>query len=106
MTKPTKQIEVPKFVKVQLAEAQKRWQLFEGEANKLLTKLNGAELTKRATEAGTDLKKRLDGLQNRVVEAAGVASQNQVKALSRELNKLSRKLDAMAAKKAKPEARV
>ena len=124
MAKSTKQSEVQKFVKGQLLEAQKRWQLFEGEANKavktlvargadsrkelegLLTRLNGAELTKRATEARTGLKKRLDGLQNRVVEAAGVASQSQVKALSRELNKLSKKLDALAGKRAKPEARV
>lgn len=123
MAKTTKQGEVQKFVKAQLAEAQRRWAAWEGEANKavktlvakgtesrkelegLLTKLNGAELSKRAGDAGNGLKKKLDGFQNRVVEAAGVASQSQVKALSRELGKLSRKLDSLAGKKGKPEAR-
>lgn len=132
MAKTTKQGEVQKFVKGQLEEAQKRWAVLEDEAQKvvknlvargvesrkelegLLTRFNGSELvstekvkelSKRAGEARTELKKRLDGLQTRVVEAAGVASQSQVKALSRELTRLSRKLDSLAGKKAKPEVR-
>lgn len=124
MAKATKQLEVQKFVKGQLAEAQKRWAALESEANKavknlvakgtesrkelegLFSKLQTVELSKRANDASTGLKKKLDGLQTRVVEAAGVASQSQVKALSRELGKLSRKLDSLAGKKGKPEARV
>ena len=98
MAKATKQLEVQKFVKGQLAEAQKRWAALEDEANKavknlvakgtesrkelegLFSKLQTAELSKRANDASTGLKKKLDGLQTRVVEAAGVASQSQVKA--------------------------
>lgn len=132
MTKATKQGEVQKFVKGQLEEAQKRWALLEDEAQKvvknlvargmesrkeiegLLTRLNGPEqvaaekvkeLSKRAGEARAELKKRLDGLQTRVVEAAGVASQSQVKAISRELTRLSKKLDTLVGKKPKPEVR-
>lgn len=132
MTK-AKQGDVQKFVKGQLVEAQKRWQLLEGEAQKvvnnlvsrgrdsrkelegLLSKLNHSELvsadkvrelSKRAVEAKGELKKRLDGLQTKVVEAAGVASQSQVKAIGRELTKLSRKLDTLVTKKtSKPDVR-
>jgi hypothetical protein len=127
-----KAAEVQKFVKGQLEEAQKRWQLLEGEAKKvasnlvtrgqqsrkelegLINKLNQADLvstervkllSKKAVEARGALRKRLDGLQTRVIEAAGVASQSQVKAIGKELSKLSRKLDALVGKKGKPDAR-
>jgi hypothetical protein len=39
-------------------------------------------------------------LQNRLIQAAGVATQSQIKVLTRELSKLSRKLDALVEKKA------
>ncbi len=41
----------------------------------------------------SELRKRLDGLQTKAVEAVGVASQAQVKELNRELSRLSKKLD-------------
>jgi uncharacterized protein YukE len=112
------------FVKGQLLEAQKRFAGLEKEAEKvlknlaargadsrkelegLLGRINAGEfnpleservqqLGKKANQAGAEVKKRLDGLQTRVVEAVGVASQTQVKEINRELNKLSRKLDTL-----------
>lgn len=70
----------------------------------LLGKLHGAELladprvkkiSKKATQASNQVKKRFDGLQTRVVEAVGVASQTQVREINKELSKLSKKLDAV-----------
>ena len=121
------------FVKGQLQGAQKRFVGLEKEAEKvlknlaargadsrkelegLLGRLNAGEfnplesarvqqLGKKANQAGTEVKKRLDGLQTRVVEAVGVASQTQVKEINRELGKLSRKLDALISGK-KPASR-
>lgn len=121
------------FVKGQLDEAQKRFSGLEKEAEKvlknlavrgtesrkelegLLGRINAGEfnplesarvkqLGKKANQAGAEVKKRLDGLQTRVVEAVGVASQTQVKEINRELGKLSRKLDALIGGK-KPASR-
>ena len=115
---------VQAFVKGQLEEAQKRFVGLEKEAEKvlknlaargadsrkelegLLGRINAGEfnplesarvqqLGKKANQAGAEVKKRLDGLQTRVVEAVGVASQTQVKEINRELGKLSRKLDSL-----------
>ena len=61
------------------------------------------QFSKRAEVAGHDLKKALDGLQSKVVEASGVASQQQVKELKGELNRLAKKIDALVGKKAKTE---
>ncbi len=127
--------QVQDFLKTQLEEAQKRFGLLETEAEKalknlalrgkqtrkelevLLEKLDGVEIPdaksvrqigKRAEKATSEVKKRLDGLQAKVIEASGVASQSQVKELSRELGRLSKKLDGLVgAKKAavKPEPR-
>jgi hypothetical protein len=127
----TNQLET--FVKGQLGEAQKRFSGLEKEAEKvlknlavrgtesrkelegLLGRINAGEfnplesarvkqLGKKANQAGAEVKKRLDGLQTRVVEAVGVASQTQVKEINRELGKLSRKLDALISGK-KPASR-
>jgi hypothetical protein len=51
--------------------------------------------------------KKAGSLQGRVIRAAGVATQGQIKALNRELKALSRKLDALVEKKSgpKPDAR-
>jgi uncharacterized protein YukE len=108
------------FVKQQLGGAQKRLEGLEQEANKVLrtlkarsmgparevekllgqlnteTLLDSAkvkELGRKATQVGSEVRKRLDGLQTRAVEAVGVASQAQVKELNRELSRLSKKLD-------------
>ncbi len=108
------------FVKQQLDGAQKRLEGLEQEANKVLrtlktrsrgparevekflgqlnteTLLDNAkvkELGRKATQVGSEVRKRLDGLQTKAVEAVGVASQAQVKELNRELSRLSKKLD-------------
>jgi hypothetical protein len=108
------------FVKQQLAGAQKRFVGLEHEAEKVLRNLKARsrnpareveklfgqinpdtllenpkvkELGRKATQVGSGLRKRLDGIQTRAVEAVGVASQAQVKELNRELSKLSKKLD-------------
>ena len=57
------------------------------------------ELGKRATKASTEVRKRLDGLQARVVAASGVASQAQVKEINRELGRLTKKIDALITRK-------
>ncbi|MCP3104325.1 hypothetical protein LZ198_36220 [Myxococcus sp. K15C18031901] len=110
------------FLKAQLAQAQKRIEELEGEAGKVVkaldarrleaakeaqalwTKLQAGELLAdprvkelgtKVNAASTELRKRLDGLQTKVVEAVGVASQSQLQELNKELTKLSRKVDAL-----------
>lgn len=105
--------QVQTFLKGQISEAQKALASLETEAEKVLAKIVARsrasrkeleallpkdlskDLTKRATKASNVAKKRLDGLQTRVVEAVGVASQTQVREINRELTKLSKKLDAV-----------
>lgn len=113
---------VENFVKAQLAVAQKRIEELEGEAQKVVKTLESRgqeaakeaqalwgrlqagelladprvkELSKKVDAASTELRKRLDSLQTKVVEAVGVASQAQLKDLNKELAKLSRKVDAL-----------
>ena len=108
------------FVKQQISGAQKRIEGFEHEAEKVLKNLKARsrgparevekllgqintnvllenpkvkELGRKATQVRSELRKRLDGIQTRAVEAVGVASQAQVKELNRELSRLSKKLD-------------
>ena len=118
------------FVKHQLEGAQKRFVGLEHEAEKVLRNLKARsrnpareveklfgqitpdtllenpkvkELGRKATQVRSELRKRLDGIGTRAVEAVGVASQAQVKEINRELSKLSKKLDQIvpgAAKKA------
>ena len=66
-----------------------------------------ATTAKKATRVGTEVLKKAGSLQSRVIQAAGVATQGQIKALNRELKALSRKLDALVEKKSatKPDAR-
>ncbi len=126
-----KTTDVQGFVKGQFTVAQKRLVAFEAEAEKVLKNLiargqdsrkeldallerlsaaelkvlNGSlrELGKRAQEASSEAKKKLEEFQARVLEVAGVASQHQVRALKGQLNKLSRRLDSLAGEK--PDAR-
>jgi hypothetical protein len=66
------------------------------EAQHLREKMAVQELEQRAIRVGGALRERLDGLQSRVVRVVGgVASQSQVEFLNRELERLSRKLDAL-----------
>jgi hypothetical protein len=74
-------------------EAQALWAKLQ--AGELLADPRVKELGKKVEGAGTELRKRLDGLQTKVVEAVGVASQAQLKDLNKELAKLSRKVDAL-----------
>ncbi|CAM4454712.1 hypothetical protein HRD49_02835 [Corallococcus exiguus] len=113
---------VEAYLKGRFSEAQKRFQGLEGEANKafraletrgqvaakevqtLWTKVQAGELradprvqelSKKVDAASGELRKRLDGLQTKVVEAVGVASQSQVEQITRELSRLSKKLDVL-----------
>lgn len=63
--------------------------------NKVLEHPRVKELAAKATETRAGLTKRFDGLQTRVVESVGVASQAQMKEIRGELSKLSKKLDDM-----------
>jgi hypothetical protein len=121
--------DVQGFVKGQFGIAQKRLVAFEAEAEKVLKNLiargqdsrkeldallerlsaaelkvlNGSlrELVKRAQDVSQEARKKLEEFQDRILEVAGVASQNQVRALNRQLTKLSRRLDSLD----KPDAR-
>jgi polyhydroxyalkanoate synthesis regulator phasin len=123
--------DVQGFVKGQFNVAQKRLVAFEAEAEKvlknliargqesrkeldgLLERLGAAEikilnstlrdLAKRAQEVSHEARKKLEEFQDRLLEVAGVASQTQVKALNRQLTKLSRRLDTLSGDK--PDAR-
>ncbi|NMO16835.1 hypothetical protein HPC49_41620 [Pyxidicoccus fallax] len=113
---------VESFLKAQLAVAQKRIEELETEAQKVVKTLESRgqeaakeaqalwgklqagelladprvqELGKKVESARAELGKRLDGIQTKVVEAVGVASQAQLKDLNKELAKLSRKVDAL-----------
>src|SRR5437870_3708272 len=106
--------QVQAFVRTQVEEAQKRILAIEGEARKaldgllekgkesrkeleaFLKKFNAKDLKilenptvkeigKRAEAAGSELVKRLDSLQSRVIEVSGVASQSQIRQLNKEL---------------------
>ena len=58
----------------------------------------------QATEVGTEVRKQLNGLQGKLVEAVGVASVAQVKEINRELSKLAKKLEKLS--KSKTAARI
>jgi polyhydroxyalkanoate synthesis regulator phasin len=98
--------EVPAFVKEQLAEAQKRFTVIQGQAEKTIkewvAKGHSIQVTtaKRTKALGNEVRKQAESFQNRLIQAAGVATQSQIKALTRELSKLSKKVDALVEKKA------
>jgi len=121
--------DVQGFMKGQFGIAQKRLVAFEAEAEKVLKNLiargqdsrkeldallerlsaaelkvlNGSlrELIKRAQDVSQDARKKLEEFQARILQVAGVASQTQVRALNRQLSKLSRRVDSID----KPDAR-
>jgi polyhydroxyalkanoate synthesis regulator phasin len=98
--------EVPAFVKEQLVEAQKRFAVIQVQAEKTIKEwvARGQELqattAKRTKALGHEVRKQAESFQNQVIQAAGVATQSQIKALTRELSKLSKKVDALVDKKA------
>lgn len=57
-------------------------------------------LEKQAAAAGSEVKKRLDGLQTQVLGVLGVATRTEIGQLNRELARLSKKVDALASKRA------
>ncbi len=123
-----KQVKLQDYVRERLEEARERLSGFESEAEDvlktlvergkeqrkeieaLLEKLNGRELRaietravkqigKRATQASTEVKKRFEELQARVLGATGVASSSQVREINREITRLGKKLDALIGKR-------
>ena len=133
-TKNVKPKDLQHFVMGQLQEAQKRFVALEKDAEKAINQLvsRGKEsrkdleklinkvssgdiaifdtatvkdLTKRAEVAGNQMKKRLDHLQTRMIQASGVATQHQMKELRSELNRLAKKIDALG-KPAQPKPEV
>jgi len=56
-------------------------------------------IEKQAQAVGGEVKKRLDGLQESVLNVLGVASHDEIVELNRELAKLSKKVDQLLAKK-------
>jgi len=109
----TKNNEVPAFVKEQLVEAQKRFAVIQGQAEKTIKEwvakghVLQATTAKRTRALGNEVRKQAETFQNRLIQAAGVATQSQIKVLTRELSKLSKKVDALVEKKtpAKTDAR-
>lgn len=61
------------------------------------------QLEKKANEASKEVKKRLDTLQHQVLGALGVASQGDVEQISKDLSRLSKKVDQLL-KKSAPQA--
>lgn len=106
--------EVQEFVVGQLEEARKRLVVFERELVKrgraqqrevetLLKNVRQGKplraLEKQASAATAEVKKRLDGLQDQVLGALGVASRAELIQINRELSKLSKKVDILVSKK-------
>jgi uncharacterized protein YukE len=107
-------VEVQEFVVGQLEDARKRLVVFERELVKrgkaqqrevevLLKSVRQGKplkaIEKQANAAGTEVKKRLDGLQDQVLGVLGVASRAEISQINRELTKLSKKVDALVTKK-------
>ena len=101
----SKNSEVPAFVKEQLVEAQKRFAVIQGQAERAIKEwvAKGQKLqattAKRTRAVGNEVRKQAETLQNRLIQAAGVATQSQIRVLTRELSKLSKKVDALVDKK-------
>ena len=123
--------QVSSFVKERLEQAQRQFEQLEAELQKrvqplvtqgresglkVLLKLNDSvhelrrenptvqKLEQQAIQVGGVLRQRLDALQHRMVKVVGtVASQSQVDAINRELDRLGRKLDALVGAPQKPE---
>ena len=111
---PQKTAKIQEFVVGQLEEARKQIVRFEKELaargkhqrkelEGLIARVKpGKELKalkNQANEVSHEVKKRFDGLQGKLVQAVGVASQAQVKEINRELHKLSKKLETFVNRK-------
>jgi len=116
-------------LKEKVAEAQARLKTFEDEAQKflkeivekgkasrkeldeilsrvssgeLLEKMKSSEFTARAGEIQKEVVKGLDELQHRVLDFIGVATRDQVSDLSREIARLSKKVEKIARRTKRP----
>ena len=113
-TRTTEKQGIQQFVVGQLEEAKKQVLRFEKELaakgkhqrkelEGLIARVkSGKELKALKTQANEvthEVKKRFDGLQGKLVQAVGVASQAQVKEINRELNRLSKKLESFVTRK-------
>lgn len=100
--------EVQDFVLAQLEDARRRLQKIEKELvsrgraqQKEIESLIGRvrsgkelrSLEKKANAATTEVKKALDGLQGQVLTALGIASHSEIEDITRELSRLSKKVD-------------
>ena len=105
--------EIQTYVVSQLEDARKQLQRFEKdlvargkqqrkELEQLINRAKQGkeikQLKSRANEATHEVKKVFDGLQHRLVEAVGVASKDQVEQIKGDLNRLSKKIDALLKK--------
>jgi hypothetical protein len=90
------------FMKEQLEEAQRRFETFEADAEKVLKQLmaRGKHQRRELDGIRTQVRRRWGDLQSRVVEATGVATQAQVKEITREIGRLSKKVDSLIGKRA------
>ncbi len=106
--------DVQNLVLGQLEDARKRLLSFEKELVKrgkaqqkeIETLIKGVrtgkplkQLEKQVGAVGGEVKKRLDGLQDQVLAALGVASHDEIVELNRELVRLSKKVDQLLSKK-------
>lgn len=106
--------EVQDFVLAQLEEARGRLERLEKELisrgrtqqkeiEALISRVRSGKelkaLEKRANAAGAEVKKALDGLQDRMLSVLGVASHREIELLSKDLHRLSKKVDSLLARK-------
>ena len=68
--------------------------LDDADLKTLLAAARVKQLGKRATQARSEVRRRLEALRTALVEGLGFASQAQMKALQKDLARLARKLDA------------
>ena len=107
-------VEVQNVVLHQLQDARKRLVHFEKELVKrgraqqkeIESLIKGVrsgkqlkQIEKQAVAVGTEVKSRLNGLQDQVLAVLGVASHDEIVELNRELVRLSKKVDLLLAKK-------
>ena len=107
-------VEVQNVVLHQLQDARKRLVHFEKELVKkgraqqreIESLIKGVRsgkqlksIEKQAVAVGTEVKNRLNGLQDQVLAVLGVASHDEIVELNRELVRLSKKVDLLISKK-------
>ncbi len=106
--------EVQEFVVTQLKEGQRRLKALEKDLVKkgraqqkeietliksVRTGKQVKAFEKQANDAGHEVKKRLDGLQTQVLSVLGVATRTEINQISRELTRLTKKVDTLVSKK-------